>query len=94
MEKYTINVAGLKRDLKLCPLDDKIDIAAFIMFSDVELTIKSAEELIKKAPECDVVSGINGSPVSMQTSCNKAKPQKSIAAIAVMCFSFTNQVPD
>ncbi|CDF00713.1 MAG: adenine phosphoribosyltransferase [Ruminococcus sp.] len=55
MEKYTINVAGLKRDLKLCPLDDKIDIAAFIMFSDVELTIKSAEELIKKAPECDVI---------------------------------------
>ena len=41
--------------MKLCPLDDKIDIAAFIMFSDVELTIKSAEELIKKAPECDVI---------------------------------------
>ena len=50
MEKYTINVAGLKRDLKLCPWDVKIDIAAFIMFSDLDLTIKSGVLLIKKSP--------------------------------------------
>jgi adenine phosphoribosyltransferase len=39
----------------LCPLNDKIDIAAFVMFSDVELTVACAEELIKKCPECDII---------------------------------------
>lgn len=54
-DTYKINIAGLERELPLCPLNDKIDIAAFIMFSDVEMTVKSAEELIKKCPECDVI---------------------------------------
>ena len=54
-DTYKINIAGLERELPLCPLNDKIDIAAFIMFSDVEMTVKCAEELIKKCPECDVI---------------------------------------
>ena len=52
---YKLEVAGLTRELPLCPLNDKIDIAAFIMFSDVELTVACAEELIKKCPVCDVI---------------------------------------
>ena len=55
MEKYTLEVAGLKRDLKICPINEKLDIAAFIMFSDMELTIKCAEELLKKCPDFDVI---------------------------------------
>lgn len=54
-DKYKMTIAGLERELPLCPLNDKIDIAAFIMFSDVEITVKSAEALIKKCPECDVI---------------------------------------
>ena len=54
-DTYKITIAGLERELPLCPLNDKIDIGAFIMFSDVEITVKSAEELIKKCPECDVI---------------------------------------
>ena len=34
---YRLKVAGLERDLPLCPLNDKVSIAAFVMFSDVEL---------------------------------------------------------
>lgn len=55
MEKYTLEVAGLKRDLKICPINEKLDIAAFIMFSDMELTIRCAEELLKKCPDFDVI---------------------------------------
>ena len=55
MEKYTLEVAGLKRELTICPINEKLDIAAFIMFSDVELTVKCAEELLKKVPEFDVI---------------------------------------
>ncbi len=52
---YTINVAGVKRDLPLCPISDTLNIAAFILFGDVELTEKCAEELYKSAPEHDVM---------------------------------------
>ena len=52
---YTIDVAGVKRDLPLCPISDKLNIAAFILFGDVELTEKCAEELYKLAPEHDVM---------------------------------------
>ncbi len=56
MEKtYTLEVAGLTRELKICPLNEKFDIAGFVMFSDVELTVATATELIKVCPECDVV---------------------------------------
>ena len=40
---YTIDIKGLKRDLPLCPLNDKLDIAAFVMFGDVELTEHCAQ---------------------------------------------------
>lgn len=52
---YTLNVAGLTRELRLCHASDTLDIAAFIMFSDVELTVKCAEELLKKCPDFDIL---------------------------------------
>lgn len=55
MKTYTLNVAGLTRELPICTVNDKLDIAAFIMFSDVELTVACAQELLKKAPDFDVI---------------------------------------
>ena len=52
---YTLNVAGLSRELTLCPLNSEISIAAFVIFGDVELTCACATELIKKAPEHDIM---------------------------------------
>jgi adenine phosphoribosyltransferase len=52
---YTLNVAGLERELQLCSLNDNISIAAFIMFGDVELTSACAWELLKRAPEHDII---------------------------------------
>ena len=45
---YTLNVAGVTRELPLCPVNEKLDIAAFVMFSDVELTVACAEALLQK----------------------------------------------
>ena len=42
---YKLSVAGIERDLILCPISDSINIAAFILFGDVELTEKCAEAL-------------------------------------------------
>lgn len=52
---YKLNVAGLTRDLPLCPIADNLYIGAFILFGDVELTERCAEELYKLAPEHDVM---------------------------------------
>lgn len=52
---YTIDIAGLKRNLELFPVSSDTSIAAFILFGDVELTEKCASELIKKAPEHDIL---------------------------------------
>jgi len=52
---YKMTIAGLERELPICPINDKLDIAAFIMFSDVEVTVASASELLKKVPEFDVI---------------------------------------
>lgn len=50
---YPMTVAGLKRDLPLCKLNDNLAIAAFVIFGDVELTCACADALLKKAPEFD-----------------------------------------
>ena len=52
---YKMTIAGCERDLPLCPVDDKLDIDAFIMFGDVELTEKAAAALLEKCPEHDIV---------------------------------------
>ena len=52
---YSMIFAGLERHLPLCPVNKNLDIAAFVMFSDVELTIACASELIKKTPAADVI---------------------------------------
>ena len=50
---YRMNIAGLDRDLPICPLNENLMIAGFVIFGDPELTTACAEELLKKAPEYD-----------------------------------------
>ena len=52
---HSMKIAGLERNLEKFPVNDNLDIAAFIIFGDVELTIKGCEELLKKVPEFDVI---------------------------------------
>lgn len=54
-EYYTLKIAGLERKLERFPVSDKLDIAAFIIFGDVELTVAGCAELLKKVPEFDVI---------------------------------------
>lgn len=72
---YTLHVAGLERQLPLCKLNDKLSIAAFIMFSDVELTVACAEALLKKCPEFDVIvtAEAKGIPLAYEMSRQSGK---------------------
>ena len=54
-ETYKMKIAGLERELPLCPVSDTLDIAAFVMFGDIEITEATARELLKKCPEHDIV---------------------------------------
>ena len=75
-ETYIMTIAGLERELPLCPLNDKLDIAAFIMFSDVELTVAAASELLKKCGEFDVIltAESKGIPLAYEMSRQCGKP--------------------
>ena len=50
---YTIDVAGLRRELPLCKADEDLYFAAFIVFGDAELTVACARELLKLVPADD-----------------------------------------
>lgn len=54
-ETHKITIAGIERDLPRFAVNEHLDIAAFILFGDVELTEKCAEALIEKCPEFDYI---------------------------------------
>ena len=54
-DTYTLHVAGLTRELTICKVNDHMDIAAFIMLGDAELTVAAAAELLKKCPDFDIL---------------------------------------
>ena len=76
MKFYEMNIAGLDRKLPLCPLNEELYIAGFVMFGDVEITVKSAEELLKRAPEFDVIvtAEAKGIPLAYEMSRQSGKP--------------------
>lgn len=52
---YPLEVAGVKRDLPVCKVNDSLYIGAFVIFGDVELTVACANALCAKLPEHDLL---------------------------------------
>ena len=52
---YRMNIAGLDRDLPICPVTEDLYIAGFVIFGDPELTVACAKALLEKAPEYDYI---------------------------------------
>ncbi len=73
---YKMKIAGLERELRRCPINEKLDIAAFIMFSDVEITVESAKLLLERAPEFDVIltAESKGIPLAYEMARQSGKP--------------------
>ncbi len=76
METYTLNVAGLTRELPICAVNESLDIAAFIMYSDIELTVECAKALLAKVPEFDVIltAASKGIPLAYEAARQSGKP--------------------
>lgn len=54
-EYHKMKIAGLDRQLPICPLNDNLKIAGFVIFGDCELTTACAKELLDRAPEYDYI---------------------------------------
>ena len=50
---YHMRIAGLERDLPICPVNDNLSIAGFVIFGDQELTVACAKELLAKVTQYD-----------------------------------------
>lgn len=75
-EFYTMKIAGLERKLEKFPVSDKLDIAAFIIFGDVEITVAGCKALLEKAPEFDVIitPEAKSIPIAYEMSRQSGKP--------------------
>ena len=94
-EFYEMKIAGLTRQLEKFPVNDKLDIAAFIIFGDVELTIKASEELLKKVPEFDYIltPEAKSIPIAYEMSRQSGKPyvvaRKGVKVYMKNCLKVT-----
>ena len=78
---YHMTVAGLQRDLPICPLNENLSIAGFVIFGDQELTVACARELLKRAPQYDyiITAEAKGIPLAHEMA-RQAGDQKYILA--------------
>ena len=80
MDFYPLEVAGVKRNLPICKVDDHMDIAAFVMFSDVEITVACAQALLKKVPEFDVILTAESKGIPLAYEMSRQSGKKYILA--------------
>ncbi len=73
---YELHVAGLTRQLPICEVNPHLDIAGFVIFGDVEMTVKATEELLKKCPEFDyiITAEAKGIPLGYEFARQSGKP--------------------
>ena len=73
---YKMTIAGVEKSLPLCKITDDLYIAGFIMFNDVEITEACARDLLKLAPEFDVIltAECKGIPLAYEMSRQSGKP--------------------
>ena len=75
-ETYNMTIAGLERSLTKYPVSDSLDIAAFILFGDVEITVASAKALLEKTPafDCILTPEAKSIPLAYEMARQSGKP--------------------
>ena len=78
---YRMNIAGLERDLPICPVTESLYIAGFVIFGDPELTVACAAELLKRAPEYDyiITAEAKGIPLAHEMARQAGNPKYILA---------------
>ena len=70
MKTYTLNIAGLKRELPIIKLSYDLSIASFVILGDTEIVRKTAPMIAKKLPDVDfiVTAEAKGIPLAYEIS--------------------------
>ena len=78
---YKIKVAGYERELPICPVNENLSIAAFVIFGDQELTCSAATELLKLAPDYDylITAEAKGIPLAHEMARQRGDKKYMIA---------------
>lgn len=79
-EFYTLKIAGVERQLKRFAVSDNLDIAAFILFGDVELTEACAKALLDKCPDFDYIVTPEAKSIPLAYEMSKLSGRKYIVA--------------
>ena len=80
MDSYKIKIAGLQRELEKFSVNDNLDIAAFILFGDVEVTVAAATELLKKVPTFDVILTPEAKSIPLAYEMSRQSGKKYVVA--------------
>lgn len=72
---YEMTIAGVKKKLPLCPINENLDIAGFVIFGETEMTVNAVGEILKKAPEfdCILTAEAKGIPLGYEMSRQSGK---------------------
>lgn len=65
MKTYSIEVAGVKRELPIVKLSESLSIASFVILGDTEIVCACAKELVKKLPDVDVLITAEAKGISL-----------------------------
>lgn len=79
-QTYKLKIAGLERDLQMFSVSENMDIAAFILFGDVELTECCARELLKKCPDFDYIVTPEAKSIPLAYEMSRQSGKKYIVA--------------
>jgi len=88
MLTHPMTIAGLKRELPICRVNDDLYIGAFVIFGDCELTTACAQELLKKAPEYDyiITAESKGIPLAQEMARLNKDPKWMLARKGVKLY--------
>ena len=88
MKYYEMQIAGLTRQLPICPLNENLSIAGFVIFGDQELTVACARDLLKKTPEYDyiITAEAKGIPLAHEMARQKGDAKYIVARKATKLY--------
>ena len=85
---YEMTIAGCRRQLPLCRLNDELMIGAFVILGDQELTVACARDLLKIAPEYDylISAEAKGIPLAHEMARQRGDAKYFIARKGVKLY--------
>ena len=63
---YTMKFGDIEHNLPICPLNDKLSIAGFIILGNAALSEECAKQLLEKAPEFDYIFTAEAKGISVK----------------------------